>query len=261
MSTVAEQFTLAAWSAIADDFLFPRSLDAIFGIQPSTSTIPPLDVYAVWSRFIKYGLLTPREVMDALRAKSLKNLFVASVKVYAATNKPLWSPVGPAVSLLAHGEEQLEKLNFDTSYDPDSAGIDVTFPGHFQSLEDLESPGGTLLDLCKEKQEGNAHFQAGRLDEALECYDQALACAGEEPFAVQIRPQVAIVYSNIAQCYIRQERWSEARRAASTACKFDPTNEKAKARHEAASAKLVSILEDKDKARRMDDMKQQCGQQ
>ena len=81
------------------------------------------------------------------------------------------------------------------------------------------SPAGGSIENVKS--EGNAHFVAGRYEEAIEYYDVALAAG---------RTLVSQLCSNKAEAFLRLRRNAEAESSARSALEFDNTNDKARFR-------------------------------
>ncbi|KAF9967503.1 hypothetical protein BGZ73_000519 [Actinomortierella ambigua] len=108
------------------------------------------------------------------------------------------------------------------------------------------------------KDQGNAAFKQGSMQEALRSYHLAvLGLSGLEtemsgmPMMAptsqhgvpvtddqkkQIKSQLAIVYANMAACHLKNQNWKRAIETATTALKHDETNTKAKFRR--AQAKI-----------------------
>ncbi|KAJ0409035.1 hypothetical protein ATCC90586_000622 [Pythium insidiosum] len=80
---------------------------------------------------------------------------------------------------------------------------------------------------------GNECYQAGRFDEARECYDVAIAQLSarhdsrDEP---TVRVALAQLHSNRAQTFIQERSFAQAAQDATQALAFDATNEKAQLR-------------------------------
>ena len=70
-----------------------------------------------------------------------------------------------------------------------------------------KSPNDLLNDPEKLKEAGNECFKAGNLDDALECYSQAIKHTKDA-----CEKQKAIYYKNRAACFLKTERFEDAKR-------------------------------------------------
>eukprot|EP00758_Cryptobia_borreli_P006132 Tbor_TRINITY_DN5089_c0_g1::TRINITY_DN5089_c0_g1_i1::g.14278::m.14278 len=115
--------------------------------------------------------------------------------------------------------------------------------------------------ITEGKNAANTLFYEGKFKDAIRVYKEALLASGEAPFALPLRPVISVIYSNISQAELNLGEFAKARRAASTALKFNPQNEKAKSRMKLAENKLMISLDSIDKEARTAGLKEQCGGQ
>uniref|UniRef100_A0A8C5I8X6 Protein unc-45 homolog B n=2 Tax=Gouania willdenowi TaxID=441366 RepID=A0A8C5I8X6_GOUWI len=89
-------------------------------------------------------------------------------------------------------------------------------------------------DLSQLKEEGNKHFQAGEIDQAIECYTKAIKVG-------QDKKQLAVIYRNRSACYLKKENYVNAASDASKAIDVDAADIKALFRRCQALEKLGKL--------------------
>jgi len=82
--------------------------------------------------------------------------------------------------------------------------------------------------VLEAKEEGNAKFKAGRVEEACQKYNCALQTYANRPGGTpDQRREKSKLYANRAECLLRLEQWQAAEQAASKAIQLDADNVKA----------------------------------
>ena len=103
----------------------------------------------------------------------------------------------------------------------------------------LVTPEKVLKEGIAEKNKGNDYFTKGKVQHALICYRRAAqvleAAAGmnsnkSKRESNEVNHQCSIVWSNMAECNIRLDRFGCAEKCAQEALRLDPTSEKAQHR-------------------------------
>jgi len=85
---------------------------------------------------------------------------------------------------------------------------------------------------AQRKEEGNAHFKAGRFDDAIKSYSDAIT----------LDPGCSIFYSNRAMAYLQKKCYPQVIEDCSSALSYDPKNVKALARR-AAAYKALNMMD------------------
>ncbi|TRY82435.1 hypothetical protein DNTS_007885 [Danionella cerebrum] len=95
---------------------------------------------------------------------------------------------------------------------------------------------GEIGDSIQFKEDGNKHFQAGEIDQAIECYTKAIkSCKKEDKKAL------AVIYRNRSACFLKKENFSNAASDATKAIDVDPADIKALFRRCQAYEKLGKL--------------------
>lgn len=97
-----------------------------------------------------------------------------------------------------------------------------------------------LDSVSRLKEEGNCFFRTAEFKQALTRYEAAVKCLDSSGGNVDTKE---VLYSNIAQCYLKLELFVEAVEAASKALDLNPTNQKAMYRRALAFEKLGKLKE------------------
>eukprot|EP00971_Amphidinium_carterae_P155761 3088601-Amphidinium_carterae.1 len=124
--------------------------------------------------------------------------------------------------------------------------------------EAVETPKSVSWQASMDiKQLANDKFAAGCLEEALELYRRAVQGFSEceEHTLARAQEEIGKVHSNMAECYLRQERWAEVVQAASAALVADTANFKAlfrRAKAREAQGKMEEALADVGAAARLE---------
>ncbi|XP_017540512.1 protein unc-45 homolog B [Pygocentrus nattereri] len=93
---------------------------------------------------------------------------------------------------------------------------------------------GEMGDPVQLKDEGNKHFQAGEIDQAIECYTKAIK-------ACKDKKAQAVIYRNRSACFLKKENYSGAASDASRAIDVDASDIKALYRRCQALEKLGKL--------------------
>lgn len=119
---------------------------------------------------------------------------------------------------------------------------------------DVLSPTEMAL-VMERKEEGNHHFKAGRVEDALLAYNRALEVFADRLGDGTQRLDKSKLLANRAECLLRLERWEAASKSAGLALRCDAANCKARFRRARALAamggenRLSEALEDLEQLR------------
>lgn len=108
-------------------------------------------------------------------------------------------------------------------------------------------PKDEMSELVATKRKGNEHFVAGKYAEAIEIYDEALACVCCHKFYIAPTDQaeeVVNVLSNQAECHLRLRDYNDAAQTATDALIIDADHDKSRIRRAKAELSLYKEKEE-----------------
>lgn len=209
-----------------------------------------------WFAMVKISLVDAAPLAAALAANDVPAYFKQQVALGAAGRQPVVGPVADCKALNAQPERIDAMACRDVRDEAPRPLSTFAKAGDAQP----ETHACTVADeIHGRKLCGNTLFKNGNFEGAIARYAEALERAGTGSW--RFLATQSILYSNTAQCYLNLERWNEARRAATTAHKLDPSNEKAQARKEKAEEALMGKLKGIDRDARQRELKETCSQQ
>ena len=118
------------------------------------------------------------------------------------------------------------------------------YAGDFKELE-ARSRGPDVLTAQEEamaedaKADGNVHFKAGRITDALQAYHRALEVFSDRCGGPEQRVLKSVLCANRAECLLRLEKWEAAIKSCALALTLDPTNAKARFRRARAPPRVA----------------------
>ena len=92
--------------------------------------------------------------------------------------------------------------------------------------------------VVEAKEQGNEHFKAGRVEEALGSYHRALTVFSDRKGGPEQRLEKSKLMANRAECQLRLELWEAAEKSAANALALDAANAKARFRRARALTEL-----------------------
>lgn len=205
-----------------------------------------MTVFAGWQSIIKFAV----DMCDLQRAFEKPTEFPAFMQdILSNFANPDRYGRHSGYSYIRNAAAQLARIRLD--YNP---ALQVSIPTppaadyrrFISVMDNAEKNMGVHADSIAVKERGNAAFKDQKYKRAIKLYNEALqqlyidiptggSC--ERNIMGQMIPIprctwrfVAVVYSNMAQCYLQLDDKKSAAKAAELALRYDPTNEKAKYR-------------------------------
>jgi hypothetical protein len=254
---------------------FPEDIANVFGVggDGGASRAP---LMAAWKWLLgPSGLLTALDVARSLQSGTVSQLVLGACQEAAAARPPLWKSNADCAEVAriaaATNDTAATASTFKPLTEDAIAGWSkdrVCFAETAFRSASAESDWAHG-EAVQHKNAGNVHYTAGAFQAAIGCYAEgitALACATDSNGRTAAVRRwswglAAILHSNTAQAHLCAGDAASARRAAATALKFDPVNEKALHRKTTAEAALQAKLGTIEQSARESALKDMCGSQ